>query len=383
MTDEEIERLCPDPAALRPGNRARLLQDGAEAYPRMLEAIAGAERSVYLETYLFADDSVGQRFARALADRARAGVEVRVLYDAVGSRTTPRDFFGWMRSQGICVVEFNPLPRLLLGLRFRRRNHRKLLLVDGRSGFLGGLNLSRHYASPSEGGLGWRDTHVEIEGPAVADLLRTTREIWNRQAAVRDRIPSPEEAAPDPREPGLRALVLSSHRLRKRWEIARHYRWALRRARRRVWIANPYFLPSARFQRDLRRAARRGVDLRLLIPSRSDVPPALFATRHLLARLLRWGIRVFEWPGPMMHAKTAVVDGIWSTVGSYNIDHLSLVHNLELTAIFLDRRFGSEMEAMFERDFARSREITADLWKRRGWAPRILEALAYELRLFF
>ena len=382
MAGDDSTYLCPDPRGLRPGNRVHLLEDGARAYPRMLEAVARAERSVYLETYIFADDSVGQRFAKALAARARDGLEVRVLYDAVGSQETPRDFFGWMRSQGVRVVEFNPIPRLLFGFRFRRRNHRKLLTVDGRVAFLGGMNISREYAPPGEGGLGWRDTQVEIKGPVVTDLLRTAQEVWCRQARCA-KLPPPAADILPPQERGIPARVLSSHRFKSRWEIGRHYRWALRHARERVWIANPYFLPSGRFQRDLRRAARRGADVRLLVPSRSDVPPALLATRHLFTRLLKWGVRIFEWPGPMMHAKTAVIDGAWVTVGSYNIDHLSLVHNFELTSILLDRGFGAEVEAMFERDFARSGEVKADAWKGRGWTRKLLEGLAYELRFFF
>jgi cardiolipin synthase len=381
MTDDAA-RLCPDPRELRPGNRVHLLEDGAHAYPRMLEAVARAERSIYLEMYIFADDVVGRRFAKALAARARDGLEVRFLYDAVGSKETPRDFFGWMRSQGVRVVEFNPIPRFFFGLRFRRRNHRKLLIVDGRVAFLGGMNVSREYAPTEEGGLGWRDTQVEIKGPVVTDLLRTAQEVWCRQARCAP-LPPPEADLLPPQERGIPARILSSHRLKSRWEIGRHYRHALRHARERIWIANPYFLPSGRFQRDLRQAARRGVDIRLLVPSRSDVPPALYATQHLFARLLTWGVRLFEWPGPMMHAKTAVIDGTWVTVGSYNIDHLSLMHNHELTSILLDRGFGSEVEAMFERDFARSGEVKADAWMKRGWGHRVLEGLAYELRLFF
>jgi len=374
--------LCLRPEDLRPGNRVHLLRDGAEAYPRMLEAVARAERCVYLEMYRFADDAVGRRFARALADRARAGLEVRVLYDAVGSRDTPRDFFGRLRAEGVRVVEFNPIPRFFSGLRYRRRNHRKLLIVDGRVAFLGGMNVAREYAAPEDGGLGWRDTQVELKGPVVADLLRMAQEIWCRQTrCVRE--PPPEVVTLPPQEKGIPALVLSSHRFRKRWEIGRHYLHALRHARTRIWIANPYFLPSIRFRRAMRRAARRGVDVRLLVPSQSDVPPALYAAQHLFARLLRWGVRVFEWPGPMMHAKTAVIDGTWATVGSYNLDHLSLVHNLELTAILVDPGFGREVEAMFEQDFARSREVKREAWERRGWGRRLLEDFFYLFRFFF
>lgn len=374
------ERLCLRPAALLPGNRVLLLRDGAEAYPRMLEAIRRAERSVFLEMYIFADDPVGQRFARALAGRVRAGVDVRVVYDSAGSRDSAREFFGWMRSQGVKVLEFHPIHRSFHGFRFRRRNHRKLLVVDGRVAFVGGLNIGREYAAPADGGLGWRDTQVELKGPVVAPLARTAEVVW-RQASRRkeayriDVVPAP------PQEGGLPALVVSSLQFRTRWEIGKHYLHAIRRARERVWIANSYFLPSLTFRRELRRAARRGVDVRLLVPRQTDFPPVLYATRNLFARYLAWGVRVFEWQGPMMHAKTAVVDGAWSTVGSYNLDHLSLLHNFELTAILAGRDFGARMERMFEEDLAGSREIRPDEWRRRGWASRLAEQACYLFRL--
>jgi cardiolipin synthase len=378
--DGDAARLCLRPGEFRSGHSVTLLKDGAQAYPRMLEAIEAARRSIFLEMYIFADDVAGHRFAKALAARAQAGVDVRVLYDAAGSKDTPREFFGWMRQQGVRVLEFNPLPRFLQGFRFRRRNHRKLLAVDDRIAFVGGMNVAREYAAPAEGGLGWRDTQIEIHGPVVADLGRMALEIWAQQrGTATGRLPPPEP----PAEGSIPVLALSSHRFLDRWEIGRHYRHAIRHARKRIWIANPYFMPSIGFRRDLRRAAARGVDVRLLAPEHSDVPPALFATQYLFARLLRWGLRLFLWPGPMMHAKTAVIDGAWTTIGSYNIDHLSLMHNYELTAILADPAFGREVEAMFEDDFGKSREVRPEDWKRRGWGRRAMENLFYSLRFFF
>ncbi len=370
-------RLCLLPGSLREGNRVRLLRDGAEAYPRMREAIAKAEKSVLLEMYTFAEDSTGRSFARLLAEKAEAGVEVRVLYDAVGSKDSSREFFGRMRSRGVLVREFHPLWKMVRGLRYRRRNHRKLLVVDGRIGFVGGLNLSREYASKEEGGLGWRDTQVELEGPVVPDLADTFHELWRQR-----KDPASPVVDVKPREAGILVRALSSHQFRNRWSIGRSYRFALHHATRRIWIANAYFLPSAGFRRVLRKAVRRGVDVRILVPARSDVPPAQYASQRLYGRFLKWGLRIFEWPGPMMHAKTAVVDGAWSTVGSYNIDHLSLFHNYELTANIADAGFGRRMEEMFEQDFGQSRELRLDEWKRRGWGRKFLEDFWYTFRGF-
>ena len=379
---KDWSRLCLKPESLRPGNRMRLLRNGTEAYPRMLEAIARANRHILLEMYTFADDSVGVEFAAALSERAKAGVEVRILYDAAGSRETPREFFGRLRAAGCRVAAFRPLLDALRRLRLPKRNHRKLLVVDGHTAYVGGLNLARSYSAIEDGGLGWRDTQVELQGPVVADLTGMFLELWRRER--------PGDPGPDPvpdRAPApagqVRAPVLSSHARRIRWEIGAHYRYAISQSRERIWIANAYFLPSGRFQRDLRRAVNRGVDVRVLVPARSDVAPALYAAQRSFGRYLRSGIRLFEWSGPMMHAKTALIDSSWVTVGSYNIDHLSLVRNLEITAVAVDREIGSEMEAMFESDFATCHELKREEWRLRGWKRRSLEILCYPWRGFF
>lgn len=362
------------------GNRIDLLRDGAEAYPRMLEAIAGARDFILLETYIFSDDFVGQRFARALAARARDGVDVRVLYDSIGSRATPREFFGWMRSQGIRVRAFHRIRPFLHGLRRRSRNHRKILIVDGRTAFVGGLNLSREYAALEEGGGGWRDTEIRLEGPAAADLARISLDTWPKERK-RLQAPAIRIDRPPAQANGSPVLILGSSRLRDRFRISRNLRFAFRQARRRIWIANPYCLPGRAFRGELRRAARRGVDVRLLVPRTSDVPPALYASQHLFERFLKWGIRIFEWPGPMMHAKTAVIDTQWSTVGSYNMDPLSLLLNDELTAVLFNRDFGLRLEAMFREDFGECRELTLEAWRKRGWLRRLAERFFYLFRL--
>jgi cardiolipin synthase len=376
------EALCLRPDALRAGHRLTLHRDGSEAYPRMLQAIRDAQKSVLLETYTFSDDATGRRFADTLADRARAGVDVRVLYDSLGSRATDHAFFGELRARGVRVVPFHPLARWFAGFPFRARDHRKLLVVDARVAFVGGLNIAREYASIADGGLGWRDTQVEIEGPNVLEMQDMFLELWTRE---RKRDPPlfkpPRTHAPE--DEGARMHTVSSQRLRDRWEIARHYRHAIENARHRIWIASAYFLPSMRFSKRLRAARRRGVDVRLLVPGRTDFGPVLYAAQRLFTSYLLAGIRVFEWPGPMMHAKTMVVDGMWSTVGSYNIDHLSVVRNYELIAVVSDADFGRRMEAMFEEDIARSKEITRNTWRNRSWGQRILEQLFYSFRRVF
>src|ERR1041384_4437273 len=280
--------LAP-PAA--PAHAVRLLQDGARAFPRMVEAIRRAEKCVLLEMYCFAADFVGRAFARELAARAQAGVEVLVLYDSAGSRATPRSFFGWMRQRGVRVLEINPLRRFLTGVPFRWRDHRKVLVIDGTIAFVGGLNLSRQYAPPEQGGLGWRDTELEIRGPVAADLAAGIVELWTREGGTRLDLDFPRGVPRACSEvPELQvASTLDSSELRR---FARSFRGLLHRARRRIWIANPYFLPPLSIRRELRRAVHRGVDVRLLMPRTSDVPPVLYASQHYYARSLRWGLRI-------------------------------------------------------------------------------------------
>lgn len=374
--------LCLPGQTLIAGNAAELLHDGDQVLPRMLEAIRGARLSVVVEMYCFSDDFVGRRFARALAERAQQGVPVRVLVDAAGSGRTPRSFFGWMRKRGVRVEGVNPIRRFFLqGSPFRWRDHRKIVVIDGRSAFVGGLNLTKEYASRRDGGGGWRDSAVRVSGPVVAVLSASFEKLWREETRFgRPRAASPEPEIP-PAAGETRALVLESRALGP-GPFAPAFRHAVDRARERIWIANPYFLPPRSFRRALRRAARRGVDVRVLVPRRSDSAFVLRASQRRYSYYLRSGIRIFEWPGPMLHLKAAVVDGAWSTIGSYNIDPLSLLHNRELNLVLLGRETGRRFESMFREDFAAAEELEERRWTARGALRRLSEALCASFRVF-
>jgi cardiolipin synthase len=345
----------------------------------MLQAVARARRSVSVEMYHFASDFVGRRFARALAERAERGLDVRVLVDAAGSRHTPRSFFGWMRERGVRVRGVNPIRKFFLhGLPFRWRHHRKLVLVDGEAAFVGGLNLSRDYAPIQDGGAGWRDAAIRVTGPLVPVLSASFERLWRDEVSPGERAVAIDSA---PSTGDVPAMVLESRPVGP-GPFAAVFRHAVNQARRRIWIANPYFLPPRSFRRALRRAARRGVDVRLLVPGRSDSPVVLRASQRSYAYYLRSGIRLFEWPGPMMHSKAAVVDGLWSTIGSYNIDPLSLLVNRELNVVLLGRPAGSAFERMFEEDFGRSAPVHSDRWNARGVWRRLSEELCSSFRIF-
>jgi cardiolipin synthase len=294
------------------------------------------------------------------------------MYDSVGSSNTPRDFFGELRAAGAYVNEYHPMSGML-SPRMRRRNHRKLLVIDGRIAFTGGLNIGTEYAHE------WRDTAVEIHGPVVADLAYMFLDIWQREERKSPKVETP--SIPDSEGP-VDLVAISSDRWKNRWRLSRAYREAVNRAQKRIWISNAYFIPSRKFLRSLRRAAARGVDVRVLVPAQTDILPVYYASRALFRRLLRWGVRIFEWQGTMMHAKTAVIDGTWSTVGSYNIDHLSLMHNLELSILVHNPEFGSALERMFEDDLTGCREVDPTAWRRRPWHQKWAERLFYFFRTF-
>ena len=308
-----------EPRAFVPHNEVRFLRDGERAYPAMLAAIASARRTVHLETFIFADDGTGRRFAEALMEAADRGVEVTVLYDAMGSWTTHGGFFRAMRRRGIKARAFNPVwpwPGLV---RLFRRDHRKLLAVDGEVAFVGGINISDEWAPAEQGGGAWRDDVMRIEGPAVAALDGVFRATWravvqNVAARLQLRDKPPPVFPSGPR--GEHAVAIFAARR----AIHKAYVQAIEAAVSTVCIASSYFVPDRAMLAALRRARDRGVEVQLILPGVSDHYSVLMAGRAMYGRLLRWGVRIFEWQSHVFHAKTAVVDAIWGTMGSFNLD---------------------------------------------------------------
>lgn len=366
------------------GNRVTLLHDGDQTFPAMLEAILRAEREVLLEMYWFGSDTVGRRFAEALSERASAGVRVRVIYDAVGSVQSDGRMFTKMRKAGCEVEQYNPIApwraRFRIGV-INNRDHRKLLVVDRRVGFTGGVNLGDEWAPESEGGGGWRDDTIRIEGPAVQQMRRIFMEGWRSIVEpIPDTIASAPPPAVEPDPAGSRVQVLANHYLGERRAIRRAYLRRIAGARRSVCITNGYFIPDARIRRVLRQAAERGVDVRVLIPGKSDSLPARHATRKLYGRLLEAGIRLYEWHRSILHSKTAIVDGEWCTVGTYNLDYRSWRFNLEVVAAVEDAKVASAMERRFHEDLASAEPVSYSQWKRRPVWVRVLDRFFYSFR---
>jgi cardiolipin synthase len=328
------------------------LRDARENYPAWLAAIGSAREVIHFENFIVADDETGRAFAEALIERARAGIKVRVLYDWLGStcRALPR-FWSRLERAGVEVRAFNP-PRLTAPF-WIRRDHRKMITVDGRTGFVSGLCIADHWQG-SEEAEPWRDTGLSLEGPVVADLDAAFAENWALAGS-----PIPPKELPDPDRIAAGGIV-PARVIRGRPGMFRTYRldqFIAATARRRLWLTDAYFVATTAYVQALAEAARDGVDVRLLVPGSSDLPALQTIVRAGYRPLIEAGIRVFEWNGPMLHAKTAVADGRWSRVGSTNLNIASWATNWEIDVVVEDEDFASSMEAMYLEDLANATEI--------------------------
>jgi len=374
---------------LTTGNEVRLLKDGPATYQAMLAAIGAAKDHINMETYILDDDEVGQHFAAALMAKQGQGVQVSLIRDSVGTIGTPAALFERMAAAGIRVLEFNPVNPLTARKTWElnQRDHRKLLIVDGRTAFLGGINISSVYSGGSlkrgspagardgaERGPAWRDTDVQLTGPAVAEFQKLFIATWEQQKGQpmrgKNYFPPPQVVGRDvvraigssPEEPysQIYATLLS----------------AIGIAETSVRITNAYFVPDPQLLAALEAAAQRGVDVTLILPSQSDSWLVFHAGRRYYARLLRAGVKIFERRGVILHSKTALIDGVWATVGSTNLDWRSFLHNYELNAVVLGAEFGKQLQAMFDQDLAASDEITLQTWEQRGVDLRVKELFA-------
>lgn len=355
------------------GNRATLYRYGSEFFPALLEAIPQAQTSICLEFYAINDDQTGRTVADALLAAAARGVRVYLLYDYIGCFDTPTAFFKRLSKGGVCCRAFNP-PPFRKGLAwFDKRDHRKIVVIDGWCVFTGGMNIADVYSGLGKKQTKWRDVGLRIEGEVGLELLRLFQETWTGECGI----------PPVGCDPGPAPLVFGDAKVSvinggphlKRSFIRSAFRLAIAGASESVTIASPYFIPGPRVIRSLLRAAGRGVRVRLLLPFKSDVPLVRLVSRTYYAQLLKNGVEIFEMDRAVLHAKVLLVDGNWTMVGSANMDLRSFHRNYELNVVVDSYDFGAQVEEMLEADLAGARPIALHEHERRGWSVRILERL--------
>ncbi|MCK9389458.1 MAG: phospholipase D-like domain-containing protein [Sulfuritalea sp.] len=373
------------------GNKITLLQNGAAIYAAMFAAIRQARDHINLESYIIEDDDIGREFADLLLEQQGRGVQVNVIYDSVGGINTPKAYFERLTQGGIEVLEFNPINPLAAKGRWliNNRDHRKLLIVDGRTAFIGGINISSVNSSgsgagrsgkPRENKIPWRDTDLQIEGPVVGELQKLFMETWTKQhgkpLAAKEYFPELKAQGKDmvraigstPDDPySLIYLTLIS---------------AIGNAEKQVQLTHAYFVPDPQLLKSLIDAAGRGVAVTLILPSHSDSGLTFHAGRSHYSALLKAGVRIHERRGALLHSKTAMIDGVWSCLGSSNLDWRSFLDNDEINAVVLGREFARQMQTMFARDLEASEAIDAKTWERRSlilhfkeWGARLLQRL--------
>ncbi len=347
---------------------------GQDLYDDMLEAIEGAQRQILFESYIWKGDAVGERFKQALTEAAERGVEVYLIYDGFANLVVPPQFKRF--SPRLRVLEY---PVYNAGWRFfdlRRygRDHRKILVVDDEVGFVGGYNIGSPYATE------WRDTHVRVTGPKVWDLKRAFADFWNLNPGARSGAGGRPLLLESPAdwEPRIRV----NRNVPRQWmfPIRSMYIEAISRAYHHIYMTHAYFIPDPDFVAALTEAARRGVDVRLLLPATSNHVVADWLSRGYYEQLLTSGVRIFLFQGAMVHAKTSTIDGRWSTVGTANLDRLSMTGNYEINMEFIDPGMAEKMEEIFETDLGNARELKAAEWQARGIHRRFTEAVLAPLR---
>ncbi len=376
-----VELVTESP--LTKGNKVTLLANGLPTYAAMFKAIQDAKDHINFETFIIEEDDTGRKFADILLQKQAEGVQVNLIYDSIGSSHTSAAFFQRLRDGGIQVVEFNSVnPFKAHSNWLLHPDHRKILIIDGEVAFIGGINISSLYSSRLSGRgeikgeqMPWRDTDVQIEGPAVAELQKLFLDTWHKQngpeLSQRNYFPALKQ------EGNALVRVLGSTPGQSNRITFIAYVAAITFAEHSIHMTNAYFVPDSQILDAFIDAAKRGVDVKLVLPTISDSPTASYAARYNYSALLKSGVKIFERRNALLHAKTAVIDGVWSTVGSTNMDYWSLLNDDEVNAVILSHEFAGEIEEMFASDIRESNEIKLQEWKERPLIPRIREWFAH------
>lgn len=360
------------------GNAVEVLLNGEQIFPAVLDGIRSAQRTITYAQYYYDDGPVARDIAEALAERCRAGVGVNILLDAFGSLNMPREYVAQMRAAGCHVVWFRPLSQYVFR-RYYHRNHRRILVVDGRIGFTGGAGVSRKWMGNGRIAHHWRDTDARVEGPVVEYLQAAFAESWLEGTGM---VLGGEAYFPRPTEPRgqVYAQVARSSPAGGSTAMYTTLLLALSSARRSVLVTNPYFVLDDTMREAVLRTTRRGVRMAVLVPSVIDHNLVRQASRAQFGELLRAGVEIYEYTPALLHAKTMVIDGVWATIGSANLDNISFAVNDELNLIVYERAIAQQLERSFDDDVRASRRVTYEAWRSRGLGARLLESLALPIR---
>jgi cardiolipin synthase A/B len=364
-------------APIRSGNRVEILQNGDEFFPAMFAAIAGARSTITLVQYVFEKPGIADRFSDALAERCRAGVGVSVLLDAAGAFFVPSEYVARMRGSGCHVAFFRPLRKWQI-TRLNHRTHRRILVIDGRVAFTGGFGISEQWAGNGRQPGHWRDTVVRIEGPVVRDLQAAFAQDWREATGIV--LGGPAYFPVLERADSVAAEIVSSSALGGSFEAYTLFLLAIDAARRSIDITNPYFVPDRTMSTTLLAAVRRGVRVRILVPAVSDHPWVREASRREFGPFLKGGVEIFEYLPGLLHAKTVVIDGEWTTIGSTNFDNRSFALNEEVNATIYDRGIARRLERDFAEDLRYARQVSYEAWRHRGVMTRAREILTLPIR---
>lgn len=367
-------------APLFKGNRVVLYRHGGDFFPALFQAVSSAVASVRAEFYTIKNDVTGNAFAEVLMDAASRGVQVSLVYDYIGCLETPASYFKRLEINGVRCLPFNkPAFRRLHWLDIR--DHRKVAIIDGKTAFLGGLNIGDEYAGYGENPKRWRDVGFRLEGPAVGELRKIFDLTWEKEGGRRDDVSPCAESATDVMGDDD-VIIVNGTPHHNRPVIRSAFRMAIAGASDDIRIITPYFVPGPRVVRSLLRASSRGVKIQIILPSISDVPLVKLASRAYLTPLLKAGIEIYERLGTILHAKVMLIDDCWVTLGSANLDFRSFHRNHEVNVIVDSQEFGSQVERMFADDLTKSRRVTFSEYEKRSWFERFLERLCDPISRF-
>lgn len=371
----KIKKYCLDPFSIVYASNIEIINNSSSFFQKVISMIRSAKESICIEFYEIASDKFGILIRDELYKKLNEGVKVRIIYDSIGSRLSSKIFFDDMRKKGIKVIEYNPIRILSSIRRWFRRDHRKIMIVDFSKAMVGGFNLSLDYVPYYFGGSNWKDFGVYFEGEAVSKLLEIFKETW-LSCGGDDFDMKKVEGGNVPVSFSWEFGIRNIHSVR------RAYKYAMDNAKNHIYITNAYFLPDRLIYRCLKRAVMRGVDVKILLPYKTDHPYVRLASFHIVKNLLKHGIEVYEWQKEVLHSKTCVIDNFWCSIGSHNLDHMSLHYNLELNINIFDEKIGTEMRRLFEEDLKNSKKILIEDIKRLPLSTKIASNILYNLREF-